>query len=104
MSTEVAIFASVATLLSGLISALIAYSAQYKNILVTKENNHLDHNDSLLGAYSQMVDDLRSEVSRLKTTIDQMRIEQSECDKRNFELEQLVHNLHNRLEKLENYG
>ena len=101
MNLSTAIFVSVSTLLTGAISALVAYLGQSKTSNVTQEGNRLDHNEALLEGYSQMVDDLRGEVARLKDTIAEMRIEQEECDRRNKELLKEVVQLKLRIGQLE---
>ena len=95
------ILVSVSTVLTGILSAFIAYKGQSKSADVTAEDNRLDHNDALLGAYSQMVEDLRAEVARLKETIAEMREDQEACDERNEALNKRVVELTARVGELE---
>jgi chromosome segregation ATPase len=101
MNVSTAIFVSISTVLTGAISALVAYLGQSRSAEVAKEEHRLDHNEALLEGYSQMVDDLRGEVSRLKDIINEMRIEQDECDRRNRELLKEVVQLKLRIGQLE---
>jgi peptidoglycan hydrolase CwlO-like protein len=101
MNVSTAIFVSISTVLTGAISALVAYLGQSRSAVVTQEGNRLDHNEALLEGYSQMVDDLRGEVSRLKDIINEMRIEQDECDRKNRELLKEVVQLKLRIGQLE---
>lgn len=101
MNLSTAIFVSISTLLTGAISALVAYLGQSRTTQVAKEENRLDHNEALLEGYSQMVDDLRGEVLRLKETITELREEQEECDRRNRELIKEVAKLKLRIVELE---
>ena len=101
MNVSTAIFVSISTVLTGAISALVAYLGQSRSAVVTQEGNRLDHTEALLEGYSQMVDDLRGEVSRLKDIINEMRIEQDECDRKNRELLKEVVQLKLRIGQLE---
>jgi len=101
MNLSTAIFVSISTLLTGAISALVAYLGQSKTTIVAREGNRLDHDEALLEGYSQMVDDLRGEVARLKETITELREEQEECDRRNRQLIEEVGKLKLRIVELE---
>ena len=101
MNLSTAIFVSISTLLTGAISALVAYLGQSRSTEIVKEENRLDHNEALLEGYSQMVDDLRGEVLRLKEIITELREEQEECDRRNRELITEVGKLKLRIVELE---
>ena len=95
------ILVSISTLLTGLVSAMIAYRAQSKQTEVQSKDIDFDHNESLLQGYSGMVDNLRSELERLNRVIDEMREDQEACDKRNQELTQEVNELRIRVSELE---
>lgn len=101
MNLSTAIFVSISTLLTGAISALVAYLGQSKTTIVARESNRQDHDEALLEGYSQMVDDLRGEVARLKDTITELREEQEECDRRNRQLIEEVGKLKLRIGQLE---
>jgi hypothetical protein len=60
-----------------------------------------EHTQTLLQGYSSIVDDLREEVRRLNTVINDLRLEQEECEKRNDALESVVLDLQRRLANLE---
>jgi peptidoglycan hydrolase CwlO-like protein len=99
LSTQLVIAA--ATIIAACISAAVAISNQNKTAKQVYESNRLDHDEALLGAYSQMVDDLKGEVDRLKEVITTLREEQEDCDRRNKELKERVNNLSFRLSQLE---
>ena len=99
LSTQIVI--AVATIIAACISAAVALSNQNKTAKQVHESNRLDHDEALLAAYSQMVDDLKGEVDRLKDVIDGLRVEQEDCDRRNKELGEKVKNLSFRLSQLE---
>lgn len=60
-----------------------------------------EHTQTLLQGYSSIVDDLREEVRRLNSVINELRHEQEECEKRNDALESVVFDLQRRLANLE---
>ena len=47
------------------------------------------------------MDDLREEVARLNTTINELRTDQDECERRNTEMESIILDLQRRLANLE---
>jgi peptidoglycan hydrolase CwlO-like protein len=99
LSTQLVI--AVATIIAACISATVAISNQNKSSKQVQETIRIDHDEALLGAYSQMVEDLKGEVERLKDIIVVLRKEQEDCDKRNKALERQVHSLNARISQLE---
>lgn len=59
------------------------------------------HTETILGGYSQIVDDLRGEVERLNLVIVELRKEQEECERRNDEMAKVVDELRLRVSFLE---
>ena len=101
MQVVTAVIISSATLLTGILSAIITFKGQTQATAITAEDVRLDHNDSLLAAYSKMVEDLRQEVQRLNSVIAEMRKDQDECDRRNNELSDEVDKMRLRISELE---
>ena len=101
-------FIAAATVLTGLLSWLAARYAQKGQSVQASASREIDrtrvddeHTRTILSGYSQMVDDLRDEVSRLNQTIEALRAEQEECERRNDEMESLLLDMQRRLASLE---
>lgn len=78
---------------------------QRKQIDVTRElgldHMQAEHTGTILGGYSQIVEDLRGEVERLNLVIVELRKEQEECERRNDEMAKVVNELRQRVSFLE---
>jgi chromosome segregation ATPase len=102
------VFIATATIITGLLSWAAARYAQKNQSVHHKASQEIDrarlddaHAKTIFEGYSGIVDDLREEVARLNTTIDQLRTDQEECEKRNDALESIVLDLQRRLANLE---
>lgn len=110
MSIWQSIVVAGATIITGVLSWMAARHAQK-----TQSASHADDHElnrarrvdeataTLLEGYKSMVDDLRDEVGRLNRVIDDLRLEQEECERRNDEMESLIHDLQRRLAALEGF-
>lgn len=74
---------------------------QQVDLAIERDRQGDEHTQTLLLGYSNIVDDLREEVRRLNTVINDLRLEQEECEKRNDALESIVLDLQRRLSNLE---
>ena len=74
---------------------------QQVDLAIERDRQGDEHTQTLLLGYSNIVDDLREEVRRLNTVINDLRLEQEECEKRNDALESVVLDLQRRLSNLE---
>lgn len=74
---------------------------QEVDLEIERDRQGNEHTQTLLQGYSSIVDDLREEVRRLNTVINDLRREQEECERRNDALESVVHDLQRRLANLE---
>jgi peptidoglycan hydrolase CwlO-like protein len=101
-------FIAVATILTGLLSWLAARYAQKAQTKHHQDNHEVskarqvdEATQTLLKGYASIVNDLQQEVERLNSTIDDLRKEQEECERRNDEMESLILDLQRRLSNLE---
>lgn len=85
--------------------ALLSAWHKLRHSSVTKADNIAKnknkHTETILGGYSQIVEDLRGEVVRLNETIADLRKEQEECERRNEEMAKVVEELRRRVTHLE---
>jgi septal ring factor EnvC (AmiA/AmiB activator) len=102
------IFIAIATIATGILSWLAARHAQQTQKIhhtadheVNKARQLDEATQTLLKGYANIVDDLRQEVGRLNTTIDDLREEQEACERRNDELASYIFDLQRRLANLE---
>ena len=102
------IFIAAATIVTGLLSWAAARYAQKNQSVHQKASQEIDrarlddsHAKTIFEGYSGIVDDLREEVARLNTTINELRTDQDECERRNTEMESIILDLQRRLANLE---
>jgi hypothetical protein len=102
------LFVAAATIITGVLSWLASRHAQRNQAIHHVDDHELNRarrvdeaTATLLDGYKDMVEDLRTEVSRLNDVIDALRLEQEECERRNDEMESLVLDLQRRLVALE---
>jgi chromosome segregation ATPase len=105
------LFIGAATIIAAVLSVWVSrrsQKVQASTHAVDHELNRAKRVDqatsTLLEGYKNMVDDLRDEVARLKGVINDLRIEQEECERRNDEMESLILDLQRRLVNLESRG
>lgn len=108
MSVWQSIAVAAATVITGIFSWMAARHAQKTQTSAHKDDHELNRakrvdeaTATLLDGYKDMVEDLRKEVERLNRVIGDLRLEQEECERRNDEMESLIHDLQRRLVALE---
>lgn len=87
--------------IASIITAGMSLWAAIRRNQLGRDRQHTEHTETILGGYSQIVDDLRAEVLRLNSLIEDMRIEQEECERRNKAMELIVAELQARVCQLE---
>jgi|688.fasta_scaffold758075_2 peptidoglycan hydrolase CwlO-like protein len=102
------VFIAAATIITGVLSWAAGRRAQQ-----IQANHHVDEHEldrarrideatkTVLDGYKDMVENLQAEVERLNSVINDLRLEQEECERRNDEMESLIHDLQRRLANLE---
>lgn len=102
------LFIAGATIVTGVLSWLAARHAQKNQTITSSKAHEIDrtrvsdeHTKTIMDGYSKMVDNLREEVGRLNQTIESLRKEQEECERRNDEMASLILDLQRRLAHLE---
>jgi hypothetical protein len=86
---------------TGLLSLWVALHKNRADNRVDRDRQHSQHTEAIFGGYSKIVDDLRNEVDRLNAVIENLRIEQEECERRNDEMAARVEELLQRVSQLE---
>lgn len=95
------IIISATTLLAALIPAWVLirkHKVEDRAVAVSAANEQVS---SIFTVYGQIVTDLREEVERLKSELEDVRLEQQACEARNVQLEALISELVNRVRSLE---
>lgn len=102
------LFIAAATVITGVLSWLAARYAQKSQTIDASASREIDrtrvddeHTKTILDGYSDMVDNLREEVTRLNQVIETLRKEQEECERRNDEMASLMLDMQRRLANLE---
>jgi septal ring factor EnvC (AmiA/AmiB activator) len=102
------LFIAAATIVAAALSVWVSRRAQHVQTKTHAVDHELDRarrvdqaTSTLLEGYKDMVDDLRDEVNRLNGVINDLRIDQEECERRNDEMESLIFDLQRRLVYLE---
>lgn len=89
------------TVVTGGMSLWVAMRKSALHRKSTSEHNRTEHTETLLGGYTQIVEDLRGEIDRLNNVIIDLRKEQEECERRNEEMAKVVNELKLRVGFLE---
>ena len=89
------------SIVTGAMSLWIALKKTATQKQLGMDHNKTEHTETILGGYSQIVEDLREEVQRLNEIISDLRKEQEECERRNDEMAKVVNELKRRVAFLE---
>lgn len=84
------------------VSSYYVYRGQRMKSSIESTSAATQQMEAIFKGYSQIVSNLQNEVDRLKMTIEELRLEQIACEKRNDVLNSHIEHLHNRLASLEN--
>lgn len=95
---------SATTLVAALIPAWVLIRKHKSEDRATAVNAANEQVSSIFNVYGQIVTDLREEVDRLKSELDEVRAEQQACEVRNAQLEALISELVARVQSLEGAG
>jgi peptidoglycan hydrolase CwlO-like protein len=106
-----ALFVAAATIVTGVLTWITAHRSQRNHVETHTVDHELDRarrvdeaTRNLLDGYKDMVDNLQEEVVRLTGVIEDLRVEQEECERRNDEMASLILDLQRRLANLESRG
>ena len=89
------------SIITGAMSLWIALKKTSADRKLGNDKNSTEHTETILGGYSNIVEDLREEVSRLNGVIIDLRKDQVECERRNDEMVKIVNELRSRVSCLE---
>ena len=95
---------SATTIIASLIPAFVLirkHKSEDRAVAITAASEQVS---SIFNVYGQIVSDLREEVTRLKSELDDVRNEQKQCEVRNEELETVISELVARVQCLEGAG
>lgn len=95
------VIVSITTLIAALIPASVLIRKHKSEDRAVAINAANDQVSSIFDVYGQIVTDLREEVSRLKSQLEEVRNEQQQCEVRNAELEAVISELVARVQCLE---
>jgi predicted nuclease with TOPRIM domain len=70
--------------LGGGISSYLVFRGTKMNVAIGEKSANTQQVETIFNAYSHVVDDLQSEVNRLKELLNNLRIEQQICEERNM--------------------
>lgn len=87
--------------LGGAVSSYFVFKGNKMNVAIHEKTANTQQVETIFHAYSSVVDDLHSEVDRLKELLNQLRLEQEACEERNALLLEEVEELKVRIENLE---